>query len=120
MIKEVLCGIGISTVLAAIAFVLTGYGHGTYWPLRAFFAPLAIFGPLEELLLSPLLYGLYAAALAAGKQRGWGGISFIGVLVLHYTSLILAIIFREEDLTYLAKTWHAMPWYFIAGGAVFV
>ncbi|MBI1746625.1 MAG: hypothetical protein HYR55_08560 [Acidobacteria bacterium] len=120
MLSAIFSGLGIGVALAVFAVILAGTGHGSYWPMRLFFAPLFSGPVLVELVAGPLLYGAYAALLVLGKQIDWGMRVFVIIVILHYACLGLALFVVDEEFSYLEKVWKAMPLYAVGAALTFM
>lgn len=99
LLKYLAFGFLYGVILAVLALVAAGAGHGTYLPLAIVSAPFSILGMPVGLFGCPVLWGL-AGYLCWRVAEGKSAVPFVALLCLHYsTGLFLAFnpgLLREE------------------------
>lgn len=82
--KAALLGCGYGAVLAALAFLATGAGHGTYVPMGISSAPCGLLGFWAACIGAPALWAIVALLLAIRRRT-----IVILVMIAHYGGAVL-------------------------------
>jgi hypothetical protein len=87
---RVLAGLLYGGVLAGLAIIAAGAGHGTYIPMAVSSAPFGFFGFISAAAGAPILWG-GAGALLHWLRRGSRKRTMIVVLAIHYGSALALV-----------------------------
>lgn len=102
--KLALVGAAHGTVLAVLAFLAAGYGHGTYVVLGLASAPLGLLGIIAALIGLPFLWA--AMFVLARRNRS----AFVFAMLVHYLSAAVLLTTRQfadqfGDWDYFGRAW---------------
>jgi len=86
-----LAGFVYGGMLAFLAFLATGFGHGTYVLAGVTSSPLSLFGNISLALLSPPLLWCAIGALSGAANRRIARICLLMGLVAHYASIPIVL-----------------------------
>lgn len=105
---QVLAGLCYGGVLAGLAIIAAGAGHGTYIPMAVSSAPFGYFGFMAAAGGAPILWG-GVGALLYWPRRGSRKRIMIVVLVIHYASA-LALVMSPSfgDWAYVVRSMPAI------------
>ena len=110
-------GLVYGVVLAALAFMAAGAGHGTYIPMAISSAPFGLFGVLAALGSAPILWAL----LGAMVKRWHASKSMRALVVAQYLCAFVLISTKPfNDWRHVLDTMRAMPEVLAAWTAAYV
>jgi hypothetical protein len=94
MIKPILFGFAVGSVLSFICLILAGAGHGSYLFLYIYFAPLAVLSKINLTFIpaffgGPFMYAGYGALLSRARKSRKGFQTFYVMVAVYFISLIL-------------------------------
>jgi hypothetical protein len=113
-------------VLAFLAFLAAGFGHGTYVLAGLSSSPLSLFGNIPLALLSPPLLWSAIGALSGAAKRRVARICLLLGLVAHYASIpiVLQSPSAFADWEYLPRVqgvvWLGIIVYIVGQAAIWV
>lgn len=105
---RVLAGLFYGGVLAGLAIIAAGAGHGTYIPMGVSSAPFGFFGFMAAAAGAPILWG-GVGALLQWLRIGIRKRIMTGVLIIHYGSAVALVMSPSfGDWAYLLRSMPAI------------